>query len=146
MDLANHITRIYPTGCFFCFIIERFPLRIKGEKLTREGELLSFDSQGKALNNEAEKAACWVDTGYVIRQIHVNPDKPSDILIASEDNCVYALDYTTGKLHWKFQTGGWVRTVFSCDINGDGDAEVLIGSLDKNLYILDQQGCLLATY
>ncbi len=123
-----------------------FVLNKDGMTLTREGKLLPFDDEGKALNNEAEMAACWVDTtGYVIRQIHVNPDKPTDILIASEDRCVYALDYTTSKLHWKFQTGGWVRTVFSCDINGDGDAEVLVGSLDKNLYILNQQGCVLAT-
>ncbi len=123
-----------------------FALNKDGMTLTRQGKLLPFDSDGKALNSEEEKAACWVDTGYVIRQIYVNPEKPTDILIGSEDRCVYALDYTTGKLHWKFQTGGWVRTVFSCDINGDGDAEVLVGSLDKNLYILDQQGCLLATH
>lgn len=124
-----------------------YVLNKDGMILTREGELLPFDSEGKALNNEAEKAASWIDTtGYVIRQIHVNPAKPTDILIASEDRSVYALDYTTGKLHWIFQTGGWVRTVFSCDLNGDGDAEVLVGSLDKNLYILDQQGRVLAKH
>jgi outer membrane protein assembly factor BamB len=117
-----------------------------GMTLTRQGKLLPFDSDGKALDSEAEKAGYWVDTGSTIRQIYVNPEEPTDILIGSEDRCVYALDYTTGVLHWKFQTGGWVRTVFSHDINGDGETEILVGSLDKNLYIFNQQGRLLAKH
>lgn len=117
-----------------------------GMTITRQGKLLPFGPDGKALDSEAEKAACWVDTGFVIRQIYVNPEKPTDILIGSEDRCVYALDYTTGKLHWKFQTSGWVRAVFSYDIDGDGNTEVLVGSLDKNLYVFNQQGHLLAKH
>ena len=123
-----------------------YVLNKDGMTLTRQGKLLPFGPDGKALNSAAEEAACWLNTGYAIRQIYVNPEKPTDILIGSEDRCVYALDYTTGKLHWKFQSGGWVRTVFSYDINKDGDTEVLAGSLDKNLYIFDQQGGLLAKH
>ena len=46
----------------------------------------------------------------------------------------------SGKLRWEFKTGDWIRALFVCDINGDGEAEILVGSKDKHLYVLDGAG------
>lgn len=117
-----------------------------GRTLTRDGQVLSYDTEGNALDLKQEQQAYWFDTGYVIRQIYVDPQRPSQIIIGSEDRCAYGLDYTTGEQLWKFQTNGWVRTVFSCDVNGDGEAEVLVGSVDRYLYLLDAQGELITRH
>lgn len=116
-----------------------FVLNKYGQTMTKDGQLLSFDADGKALDQEQEQQACWYDVGYAIRQISVNRQQPSEILIGSEDRCAYGLDYTTGTFLWKYQTNGWVRTVSLSDVNGDGQDEVLVGSVDRYLYLLDQQ-------
>ncbi len=129
---------------------------------TRDGGVYILDKDGKALpekNNAsplndisrvidtgAEKEAYWHHTGYVISQIHIDPEHPSTIIIGSEDRCTYGLDYESGVQLWQFQTNGQVHAVFSCDINCDGNTEILLGSLDNYLYLLDAQGQLLAKY
>src|SRR5260370_848540 len=102
-----------------------------GRTISKSGRAFAFDSDGRAVEPEQEQNACWYDTGFVIRQIYVDPIHPTTIIFGSEDRCAYVLDYITGELLWKYQTHGWVRAVFSCDINGDGKAEVLVGSVDK---------------
>ena len=92
------------------------------------------------------KGAYWYNTERVIRQVYTYPERSSDIIIASEDRCAYAFDYHTGEQRWKFPTNGWVGAVCSYDINGDGKAEILIGSADEHLYVLDQQGQLLTKH
>lgn len=122
-----------------------YVLNKDGMTLSRDGEALPYDNEGKPIDEQAEEKACWLDTGYAIRQIHVDPTRPSDIIIGAEDRCVYVLDFTTGALRWKYQTRGWVRAVFSYDVNQDGQAEILAGSVDRYLYMLDSAGQLLAT-
>ncbi len=73
----------------------------------------------------------------------MDPLQQSQIIIGTEARYAYGIDFKTGELCWKYQTGGWVRTVFACDINGDGQDEVLFGSVDGNLYVLNLQGQLL---
>lgn len=124
-----------------------FMLDKDGRTVSRDGKTFPYDAEsGLAIDEVNELKACWFDTkGHAIRQISIDVQS-STILIASEDRYIYGLDYTTGELRWKYQTGGWVRTVFSCDIDGDGQNEVLAGSVDHSLYILDQQGRLLDRY
>lgn len=123
-----------------------FVLDKDGKTITRDGTALPFDADGKAIDANKEQEAYWYDTEHVIRQISVNRRRPSEILIGSEDRCAYGLDYETGKLLWRFQTNGWVRTVCSCDINGDGQDEILVGSVDRYLYLIDQQGHLIVKH
>ena len=47
---------------------------------------------------------------------------------------------------WGFQTSQKVRSLFSCDINGDGQEEILIGSEDCKIYVVDSQGNELWSY
>ncbi len=116
-----------------------------GSLLTKDGSLLLFNEEGKALDLEQSLQAYWFKVEYVIRSVYVDPLLQSQIIVGSEDRCAYGLDYKTGRPLWKYQTGGWVRAVFSCDINADGNDEILIGSVDGNLYVLDLQGRLLNT-
>ena len=79
----------------------------------------------------------------VIRQIlvqDINQDGKDEVIVGSEDQCVYVLDCTTGELLWQYATDGWIRTVFAADIDGDGQIEILAGSGDTYLYVLDNQG------
>ena len=123
-----------------------FVLDKDGKTITREGTALSYNAEGKTIDPEQEQQTCWYDTGYVIRQINVDPRHPSEILIGSEDRCAYGLDYTTGEQIWKYRTNGWVRAICQCDINRDGQDEILVGSVDRHLYLLDQQGHLIEKY
>lgn len=126
---------------------------------TRDGKIYALDKDGGIVGKDRRiyslprnestdeedpgKDAYWCDTGYVIRQIYADLRQTNIIIFGSEDRCVYALDYDTGEIRWRFPTHGWVRTVFFCDIDGDGCVEILAGSTDKCLYVLNDQGVLL---
>lgn len=117
-----------------------YVLDSEGKMITRAGKPLLFDEEGKPLDPKQALQAYWFSIEYVIRSIYVDPLWQSQIIIGTEDRCVYGLDFKTGEQLWKHQTGGWVRTVFACDINKDGLDEVLFGSVDGNLYVFDLQG------
>ena len=117
-----------------------------GQTISKDGTSFAVDEDGRTIDPDQEQKAYWYNTGYVIRQIYVDPDNPTAIVFGSEDRCVYILDYKTGELIWSYRTKGWVRAVCSSDINGDGKAEILAGSVDKYLYVFDEQGQLLTQY
>lgn len=105
---------------------------------TREGDLYAIDQNGKTVKN-------WhYTTGRMIRQIYATPQLPNCLLVGSEDRCIHFVDRRTGEeLYPPLKTGGWVRSVFAYDIDGDGECEILVGSGDDHLYILNSQGQLL---
>ncbi|MBV9692048.1 MAG: VCBS repeat-containing protein [Ktedonobacteraceae bacterium] len=125
-----------------------YALNKDGKTVSKDGKLFSFADDGRAFETEQEVAACWLDTGSAIRQVHVNPLYSSDIVLGSaDDHHAYALNYKTGEIRWKFATKGWVRAVILYDIDGDGEAETLVGSVDGFLYVLNHEGqCIDKTY
>jgi outer membrane protein assembly factor BamB len=116
-----------------------------GQTITKDGKPLPYNKEGEAFDKEKEKEAFWYNAGNVIRQVVITSEDAT-IIIASEDRNAYGIDFKTGELRWKFQTNGWVRAICVSDINNDGIAELIIGSTDKFLYVLDTTGCLLAKY
>jgi outer membrane protein assembly factor BamB len=120
-----------------------FVLDKDGKTLSKGGGTFSYDTNGRAFDQDREKESYRYDLGYTIRCITVDQHLPSGILMGSEDRCAYGLDYETGESLWNFQTNGWVRTISACDIDKDGQNEILVGSADGYVYLLDQQGHLL---
>lgn len=111
-----------------------------GKTLGKDRKVYTYDKDGRAIEREQEMAAYWLQTGSVVRRVWADPLCLPDIIVGSEDGYAYALDYGTGEVHWKFATGGWVRTVFPSDIHGTGEIKILVGSADKHLYVLDSEG------
>jgi outer membrane protein assembly factor BamB len=112
-----------------------------GRTVGRDGSVYAFDKEsGIALDQQKERAAYWHSSEHVIRQVVLSGTQPHDIVIGSEDRCVYALDYKSRMLRWTFATQGWVRAICCCDIDGDGQPEILAGSGDQHLYVLNWQG------
>lgn len=117
-----------------------YVLDSEGNLLTKDGRKLLFNEDGQPLDRTLAQDAYWFNIGHVIRSIYVDPLRQSSIIIGSEDRCVYMIDLQTGEQRWQYPTGGHVRSVFACDLNGDGQDEVLFGSVDGNLYVLNLQG------
>lgn len=105
---------------------------------TRDGHVYALDQYGIQLPD-------WqYSIGRMVRQIYVRQNTPDYILVAAEDSCIHVIDRATGKPCWApYKTNGWVRNVFLCDLDNDQRNEILAGSGDKHLYILDDRGQLL---
>ena len=95
-----------------------------------------------ALDQDGSKIPGWAySTGRMIRQLYIPKNQPNAIIIGSEDRCIHVLDRMTGKaMSPPYQTNGWVRSVFVTDIDDDQREEILAGSGDQHLYILDDCG------
>jgi outer membrane protein assembly factor BamB len=102
---------------------------------TRNGHVYATDQNGNKIPD-------WeYSTGRMIRQIYVQKNHPHSVIVGSEDRCIHVLDRLTGKPKCPpYQTGGWIRSVFIGDIDNDQREEILAGSGDKYLYILDDYG------
>jgi outer membrane protein assembly factor BamB len=114
-----------------------------GKTIAKTGERYGFAKDGIAVDSQEVKAF-WFQSEHVIREVLVNPERSTEIFIASEDRHVYLLDLESGMVRWKFATKGWIRALYACDIDGDGAIEILLGSKDKHIYVLDQEGNCLA--
>ncbi|WP_161977980.1 HEAT repeat domain-containing protein [Dictyobacter kobayashii] len=101
----------------------------------RNGDVHALDQDGRSLPD------WFYSTGRMIRQIYVSDHAPNNILIGSEDRGIHVLDRATGKLcSDPYYTQGWIRSVYAGDIDGDAQEEILAGSGDSCLYILDAEG------
>ena len=117
-----------------------------GNTITRDGRILSFNKKdGRAEDGKAEEEAYWFQAGDVIRQVCFD-NYSSLIIVGSEDRHVYGLDSNSGNQRWEFSADDWVQTVLVYDINHDGVPEVLVGSADKFLYILNLEGRMLTKH
>ena len=103
----------------------------------RNGEILALDKHGKVVPG-------WhYQTDRIIRQLFVSNHNPQLVAAVSEDRRLHVLDRADGHQIWQFAMRGWARCVLIEDIDGDGQEEIVVGSGDKNLYILTIQGELL---
>lgn len=136
---------------------DRHPVRVLAG--TRTGKVYALDQYGRAIGKDGsvyplpeddrlpekeEQEACWLNTGTVISQIVADPLSAPDAIISSHDGWVYALNYETGDIHWRFQADGWVRALCVADLNNDGKAEIILGTNEASLYILNHEGKLQA--
>lgn len=102
---------------------------------SRDSKVQAFDEIGEML---------WqYQANHEVRQLciyDINGDGKTEVIVASEDQCIYALTSETGQLLWKYTTGGWVHSIYVADIDQDGEIEILTGSSDKKVRILNHQG------
>ncbi len=114
-----------------------------GKTVGKDGTLYAFGEDGRAIDRKAEMASCWLDTKAAVRQVFIDPTRSPDIIVGSEDGKAYAINIRTRAQHWEFLADGWVRAVYHSDIDGDGRVETLIGSNEKTLFVLSNEGQLL---
>lgn len=62
----------------------------------------------------------------------------------SQYGCLHVYDFW-GNLLWRFETESWVAVLDVFD-NDKGDKEIVIGSQDNHIYVLNQYGALLWQY
>jgi hypothetical protein len=89
-----------------------------------------------------------ITTEEGVRLVRANPhpqEPAPQIVAASLSNRVYA--YTRhGKCLWYYETRDRIQAVCIKDINQDGKVEILIGSEDRNIHVIDTNGQLLWRY
>jgi outer membrane protein assembly factor BamB len=75
---------------------------------------------------------------YCLTHADLNGDGIQDVAYAgnSDDKSVHALNGANGAQMWSFVTGGEVNVALACDIDSDGEPEVLAGSDDQLIYVL----------
>jgi len=75
----------------------------------------------------------------------LNMDGWAELLIASEEG-VQLLSRARGAAHtrvaWRYQVRGEITAVHAADLDGDRQLEILLGSADRNLYVLNDDGTL----
>ncbi len=106
----------------------------------RNGNVYALDERGAVLENWHYQAE------QVVRQVYINPQDPTTVIVGSEDRYVHVLDYFTGTLRWKKPTNGWVQCVCSSDIDGDGALEILAGSADRTVSVFTTEGTLRGSF
>jgi len=70
--------------------------------------------------------------------VDLNGDDTDEIIVL-RSHTAHCLDAQGARL-WTFETGGTCRAVCAADLDGDGKAEILIGSDDERIYVLDVHG------
>ncbi len=128
-------------------IAQATPLNIGDKTLliigSTDSYLYCLDLSGNLVWKFATEGAIY--SKATIRDIDKKTPEP-EILFGSCDNFVYCLNYE-GKKIWSFETDFWVvSSPIVFDIDNDGKDEIIIGSYDHNIYVLDSQGSYLTDY
>lgn len=73
-------------------------------------------------------------------------DKPQNqVIVGSKDSCVYSLSIDK-ELLWKFCAQDEILALCTSDLTRDGSEEIVVGSKDHHIYILDPEGGLIKDY
>jgi len=101
---------------------------------TRKGDVYGLDMQGMQKWHHQIEGSIAAD--FTIADI--DGDKKQEILVVA-DNVLNVLS-SNGTLLWIYTASMWIRTQpVVTDINSDNAQEVIIASLDGNIYILESQ-------
>ena len=89
-----------------------------------------------------------VNSDYCLASADLNSDDKTDVVVGggADDTDVLALNALDGSLLWDFTTGGDVNCVFSNDVDEDGQIEIIAGSDDQHVYVIDIEGNELWSY
>lgn len=110
---------------------------------SRDGNVYVLSQRG-GLKWRFEQNKIWKGTVFGIDA--KNAEGKVRVLAGSRDNKVYALD-KNGVLIWSYDTDHVVRQILVQDINNDGKLEVIVGSEDCYIYVLQcETGALLWKY
>ncbi len=105
------------------------------------------------LINGATQALMWsqpisVSSEYSLTGEDANEDEYDDVIIGggSDGQNVIALHGLDGSQIWTFPTGGDINCVITGDVNQNGINELLVGSDDQTVYVLNRNGYELWNY
>lgn len=110
-------------------------------------EMLVGSASGKTYlyTNNLQKPARVIPLADSIQRVYASePDESGkyrspELLISTSENLLLA--YTRGgNCLWTYPTRSRIQALCSKDLDGDGRLEVLIGSEDRNIYVLDDEG------
>jgi hypothetical protein len=98
--------------------------------------LLMNDGTGKFKDVTKEYAPELGDAGFVTKALwfDIDKDNDKDLIICSEWGTIDAYINTNGKFVKKvlFDKKGWWNFILPCDINGDGNIDLIAGNLGLN--------------
>lgn len=66
------------------------------------------------------------------------PDGQAALYVGTEEGALFRID--EGKIAWQFKAQDRINSIKVDDINNDGRAEVIAGSADHHVYVLDETG------
>jgi len=84
-----------------------------------------------------------VNSDYCLDSGYINEDTIPDIIYGggvSNDHNVIALHGNNGSVIWDFPTGGEVNCVLVSNVDDDDDLEVIAGSDDQYVYVINHDG------
>ncbi len=96
------------------------------------GEIIILDSRGSFV-----KRFDLPDRIFKIDKL--NYENKNYLVAGCKDNSLYILDYETGAIEYRFETGGWIETFYIVDINKNGREDIVLGSNDNQIYLLLQK-------
>ncbi len=117
---------------------------------TADGKIYVLNQQGEEIlppNSDETASSYWFDVQQNISQMWMDTSQPLSVVFAADDRFAYCFDVARNQLRWRFSTpaNDPIRAIFTCDMNGDGLPETLVGSDNQNLYLLSATGDVLAT-
>lgn len=115
---------------------------------TRDGKIYVLDQKGKTIappDSGPSGPLYWFDVHQPILQMCIDTSQDFTIVFSAENSTVYHFDIAANRLNWSLKIDSAIRSLYACDVNGDGLQEVLLGSENRMLYLISSRGTMLAS-